>query len=1181
MAAKRPTNAAKPSTVAEHELGEARSNNEFFLARHVNGSTKMAKEIGASFGGWINLYGEVAGIDTKNTPCALCGGKTEIGAHVEKLAKVKTLDSSKIQVLPTTDPETSICKTTMFLLPTCNGCNHKGEQRDKLGSNNEHKNGVVFFELFKGCKLVQVPESLPTDLKGKTSDVIKEAVLGKFRNGLWKVVKIVCGRVQPKGDAGQLKLRWVYTRNILGLHANQEYPYKKGKMPLAEELNLLKPEFWLEPRGLSQEQAETMVEAVMKHLDEPLIEFLPVDDAETESEGEAQVKMVGADSGGKKDPSEMSAKLRWSCNMTQEELQRRMPQLRKKLTNALRNLQIENLPQNHGLDREAFVAAQKELIDSCSGLKVATHFEGKTQDEGRSEAGEAGEAGEADPQRNESYLEDLGRKLTDLSIPKAAWAKNLSLFDNPRNFNQELSDAMKGMRMADVESSEVEDARDLLFKCSGGRALKGCIPTKDFWQLQPSQFMMALPETVQLRILSWSSDLETKVDSSEKSGQFKTLASLYGMSRAESAKESTSGGAVGISVSKSEESKSGNTTDETKQNEDTTEQSEHTSHHVRIKAIGKYLVEMPDVCDLALSDKALQRLRNLFQAWQRDVDLLDADLEVRSHMLRSFFQDFGSHLNTGPVSVGGLFVTEGTIISKEKLSGRASARMFSEATSSAQSNSSKVGFDGAALGSVAAAQNPAAGALISSIKVENSHSSSSEKKDQSGTNDSKQTQVVTEDSTTTIHRSTFGGLPTGDFDQWSESIMKESEKGGRLHIVDLNPSLVGVWDLVKRSFWDFGKLSVHCVDTKMLSTFVSTLRLVFEDSFSRYFTFHPDGCIGVSVPTKRTCQVIKDMLQLPSSASWVLIVPRVDKSGIPIDNISSMSTTQCLAWVNRDYKQIQGFAQFLKLEFKAIFGQDSSCPNCDKQCLPLEMEKHRKYCSQNASLASVFTKLEKLLFNSYELRMQHTESGTSMIGFTLTMPVKCFICGKPIQACDINDHLRICVVEMVEVLDEQPSSETTTEPTTEPGQYQPTSGQYQPTTEPGQYQPTSGQYQPTTEPGQYQPTSGQYQPTTEPGSISQPVGSISRPLSRGSISQPVGSISRPLSRGSISQPVGSISRPLSRGGISQPVGSISRPLSRGSISQPVGSISRPLSRGSISQPLGSISRPLSPRLNLS
>lgn len=147
---------------------------------------------------------------------------------------------------------------------------------------------------------------------------------------------------------------------------------------------------------------------------------------------------------------------------------------------------------------------------------------------------------------------------------------------------------------------------------------------------------------------------------------------------------------------------------------------------------------------------------------------------------------------------------------------------------------------------------------------------------------------------------------------------------------------------------------------------------------------------------------------LPSRPHWVLMIPKADQKGVPSDDVHSILPAKCTAWVNSHFKAIQGFAQYLMLEFKAMFGQESSCPICNRQRLPCEMPAHARLCSANESLPGIFSQKEKELFLSYELRMLYNGLGAGTLGFCLVMKLRCFLCDTPILACKLFEHLQHC-----------------------------------------------------------------------------------------------------------------------------------------------------------------------------
>ena len=159
-------------------------------------------------------------------------------------------------------------------------------------------------------------------------------------------------------------------------------------------------------------------------------------------------------------------------------------------------------------------------------------------------------------------LQEVAAQVSSLCTAKAAWARELSLSE-PRDLGAELSQLLAGQRMGDVESPAIEEPQELLRKCSGGRALQGCIPTREHWQLQPPRFLMAMPRKVELKVLSWSTDLEARVESLEESSQMKVMAKKFGVSQAQSLEKSSSAGIAGFSKEeKKEQSEERHATDE-------------------------------------------------------------------------------------------------------------------------------------------------------------------------------------------------------------------------------------------------------------------------------------------------------------------------------------------------------------------------------------------------------------------------------------------------------------------------------------------------------------------------------------------------------------------------------------------------------------------------------------------
>ena len=745
----------------------------------------------------------------------------------------------------------------------------------------------------------------------------------------------------------------------------------------------------------------------------------------------APVAQSGSKSGDASKKSKKGWKIRWTTTMTQAEFEQALPSLSQKLADASSKLTAEDVQKKKLSPKvvEKLKSKPKLRLVSFSSRSPAVDDSGSAPgglggDADTPEEGKAPAEARAIEETCSSALEEVAAKVSGLCAAKAEWARGISLSE-PCDLSKELSELMAGTRMADVESPDVEDPRELLRKCSGGRALQGCIPTKEHWQLLPPQHLMAVPQKVEMKVLSWSTDIETRSETMEECSMMRTMAKSFGVTRARNLETSSNVSVAGYSKQSESKESSAEKANRDESNASKSSSRSHTSHHLRVKAIGRFLLDLPEKADLAFSVKAMQRLRSIYKAWlpHSDSDVV-MDLlaeQERSRMLRAFFEDFGSHLNCGPISIGGLFMIEGKITSKEELSAESSSKLFAQTVRRESSESQKSGFDGEAAkkglmpeaGGAEAAGGQAGmvaqgvGKLLQTVHVSTSNSSAASDAKEQARQEERETVEQQRNAAVEIKRSTYGGLPTDDLVQWSESVMRESEKGARLEVIDFRPDLVGVWEIVQNSYWDFGTLKAHVVQAKELANFVTTLQLVFEDSYFRYFTF-----LAMSFGVERA--VLKDrekMLQtmhLPNKPHWVLMIPKADKRGIPSDDVRSILPATCTAWVNSDYKSIQEFAQYLMLEFKAMFGQASSCPICNRQCLPCEMPSHLRHCSANESLPGIFSQKEKELFLSYELRMHYSGMGTGRLGFCLMMKICCFLCGEKISACKLFDHLRDC-----------------------------------------------------------------------------------------------------------------------------------------------------------------------------
>jgi hypothetical protein len=205
--------------------------------------------------------------------------------------------------------------------------------------------------------------------------------------------------------------------------------------------------------------------------------------------------------------------------------------------------------------------------------------------------------------------------------------------------------------------------------------------------------------------------------------------------------------------------------------------------------------------------------------------------------------------------------------------------------------------------------------------------------------------------------------------------------------------LVSVWDIVKRAFWDFGHLDWFSVSLDELKTIVSSsLNLILDTATHRCYTkceWMEDAPHGNG-----------DLYDLLQKSGWVLMVRKTQPEVVPPE--------QCLVFVNYDYKYIQNFAEYIKVEFKSMFGDSCFCPSCEGQFLPHELRDHQAYCSANQTFAEIFSPQEMELFWSYELRMEETLLGPLQLGFCLITHITCELCGGTYPACDRTFHAATC-----------------------------------------------------------------------------------------------------------------------------------------------------------------------------
>ena len=275
---------------------------------------------------------------------------------------------------------------------------------------------------------------------------------------------------------------------------------------------------------------------------------------EAEDEAQLRTRMVG--SGETETNKKRCVRLNVSSHLSEAELEKKMPHLQRKLQQGIQELSVNDI-KGQGMDESLLEKLKKELSGTFSKMQplrfgIAAVEPKKTEDAPKLE-------GIEDPA---GRLQEVAAQVSSLCTAKAAWARELSLSE-PRDLGAELSQLLAGQRMGDVESPAIEEPQELLRKCSGGRALQGCIPTREHWQLQPPRFLMAMPRKVELKVLSWSTDLEARVESLEESSQMKVMAKKFGVSQAQSLEKSSSAGIAGFSKEeKKEQSEERHTTDE-------------------------------------------------------------------------------------------------------------------------------------------------------------------------------------------------------------------------------------------------------------------------------------------------------------------------------------------------------------------------------------------------------------------------------------------------------------------------------------------------------------------------------------------------------------------------------------------------------------------------------------------
>ena len=217
-------------------------------------------------------------------------------------------------------------------------------------------------------------------------------------------------------------------------------------------------------------------------------------------------------------------------------------------------------------------------------------------------------------ERTKKMRDAAAEAVHEMCMDKMAWARSQSL-DAPPKLGEKLKEAM--MRRAQVmPPSEIKDVNRLLEMCSGGRALKGCIPTTQFWSKRPIFSLMGTPKDARLKSLPWHNDFEYHFESLSEASDTLTMAKSFGTSSAHTFVKDTRWSFLGFSGGKRIESTS---TEETKMNSSvalTQKSRAQTVHHLRLKSIARFKIELPSQEGLPLSQRALEDLRSLYEIWK-------------------------------------------------------------------------------------------------------------------------------------------------------------------------------------------------------------------------------------------------------------------------------------------------------------------------------------------------------------------------------------------------------------------------------------------------------------------------------------------------------------------------------------------------------------------------------------
>lgn len=278
-------------------------------------------------------------------------------------------------------------------------------------------------------------------------------------------------------------------------------------------------------------------------------------------------------------------------------------------------------------DSEALGEAETYFLDSIMPCKKKTEI---IDLGGTSESkGNAASIDRADPfpqtleraRTNAANAAEMTKRMCDaaaeaaheMCMDKMAWAQSHSL-DAPPKLGESLKEAM--MRREHVKpSSEISDVNRLLQMCSGGRALKGCIPTKQFWSKSPTFTLMGTPKDADLKSLSWHKDFEYHFESLDEASDTLTMAKCFGTSSIDSFVKDTRRSFLGFSGGSKFESTFAEETKESSSIALTQKSRAQTVHSLRLKSIARFKIELPQE-GLPLSQRALEDLRSLYETWK-------------------------------------------------------------------------------------------------------------------------------------------------------------------------------------------------------------------------------------------------------------------------------------------------------------------------------------------------------------------------------------------------------------------------------------------------------------------------------------------------------------------------------------------------------------------------------------